>query len=99
LKTPRERHVFAVLGTVLLAYLLYPFFAFFAGTRGADVTGDLRAPETQEAVVNSLMTAPVATAVAAFFGVPLAYFLARAEFRGKGSSKPSSSCLSFFPLS
>ena len=83
MKTPKERYVFAALGAVLLAYLVYPFVAFFAGTRGADVAGDLRAPETQEAVVNSLVTAPVATAIAAFFGVPLAYFLARAEFRGK----------------
>jgi molybdate/tungstate transport system permease protein len=78
------RYVFGVLGVALLLYVVYPFAAFFAGTRGSGVTKDLGSPDVQEALGNSLVTAPVATAIATVFGVPLAYFLARARFRGKG---------------
>ncbi|MCX2819470.1 MAG: molybdate/tungstate transport system permease protein [Methanobacteriota archaeon] len=76
----RETVVFGGIGAVLFLYVVYPFAAFFIGTRGAgsDVGSGFR-----EAVVNSLVTAPVATAIATVFGVPLAYFLSRAEFRGK----------------
>ena len=77
----RERVVFGGLGAVLFGYVVYPFVAFFAGTRGPGLDAGTG---FREAVVNSLVTAPVATAVATVFGVPLAYFLARAEFRGKG---------------
>jgi molybdate/tungstate transport system permease protein len=73
--------LFGGLGAVLFGYVVYPFVAFFAGTRGSGVDVG---PGFGEAVANSLVTAPVSTAVAAVFGVPLAYFLARSEFRGKG---------------
>lgn len=76
-------YVFGALGGLLLLYILYPFAAFFLGTRDADVAVDLASAGTRDAVANSLMTAPVATALATAFGVPLAYFLARTEFRGK----------------
>ncbi|MFW5929450.1 MAG: ABC transporter permease subunit [Halobacteriota archaeon] len=76
----REKLVFGGLGAVLFAYVVYPFAAFFVGTRGSGLEG---ASGFREAVVNSLLTAPVATAVATVFGVPLAYFLARSDFRGK----------------
>lgn len=80
----RDSLVFGVVGAALLVYITYPFAAFFAGTRGSGVSGGLTSPEVRDALMNSLVTAPVATAVATVFGVPLAYFLARSEFRGKG---------------
>ena len=76
----RETAVFGGLGAALFAYVVYPFAAFFVGARGSELTVG---PGFRDAVVNSLVTAPVATAVAAVLGVPLAYFLARAKFRGK----------------
>lgn len=75
---------FGILGGVLLIYLVYPFAAFFTRTRGSDIVSDLGSPEVHTAVINSLLTAPMATLIATVFGVPLAYFLARSEFRAKG---------------
>lgn len=80
----KEVLVFGAVGAGLLAYIVYPFVSFFASTRRSGVSDGLRSPEVHEALGNSLVTAPVATAVATVLGVPLAYFLARAEFRGKG---------------
>lgn len=80
----KEALLFGAVGVGLLAYIVYPFASFFASTRRSGVSDGLRSPEVHEALGNSLVTAPVATAVATVFGVPLAYFLARAEFRGKG---------------
>ncbi|MDZ7687652.1 MAG: ABC transporter permease [Halobacteriales archaeon] len=79
----KETLVFGAVGTALLAYIVYPFASFFAGTRRSGVSEGLRSPELRDALGNSLVTAPVATVTATLFGVPLAYFLARAEFRGK----------------
>jgi molybdate/tungstate transport system permease protein len=76
--------VFGLLGAVLVAYLLYPFVTFFAGARGTELSGAaFTRPEVVSAARYSLTTAPVSTAVATLFGVPLAYFLSRSEFRGK----------------
>jgi molybdate/tungstate transport system permease protein len=80
----KESLLFGVVGAALLVYIVYPFVAFFVGTRGSDLAGGLTSPEVRDALGNSLVTAPVATATATVFGVPLAYFLARSEFRGKG---------------
>ncbi|QCC46893.1 ABC transporter permease [Halobellus limi] len=73
----------AVLGGFLLVYFALPFVAFLTRTGTANVLGRLSTPEAQAAVRNSLLTAPVSTAVATVFGVPLAYLLARTSFVGK----------------
>jgi len=80
----KESLVFGAFGAALLGYIVYPFVAFFASTPNSGISEGLRSPEVHDALGNSLITAPVATAVGTVFGVPLAYFLARAEFRGKG---------------
>jgi molybdate/tungstate transport system permease protein len=82
IRTP-ERFVPAVLGGVILLYFLVTFLSFLARTGATDVVARLTAPSTRVAVRNSLLTAPVATAVATVFGVPLAYTLARSSFAGK----------------
>jgi molybdate/tungstate transport system permease protein len=73
----------AILGGVLLVYLVVPFLAFLARTGTADVLAGLARPQTQVAIRNSLLTASVSTATATVFGVPLAYLLARRTFPGK----------------
>ncbi|MFB6070713.1 MAG: ABC transporter permease [Halanaeroarchaeum sp.] len=78
----RERGVFALLGAVLLVYLVYPFVSFFTWTDGLHL-GAFTDPAVLSAVKYSLLTAPVSTAVATVFGVPLAYVLARSQFPGK----------------
>lgn len=73
----------AALGGVLVLYFAVPFLAFLSRTGATDVLADLSTPGTQRAVRNSLLTAPVSTAVATLLGVPLAYVLARRSFPGK----------------
>nr|WP_230198751.1 ABC transporter permease [Halopiger djelfimassiliensis] len=72
-----------LLGTVLLAYFVVPFAVFLLQVRSVDVIGGLADPATRAAIETSLLTAPIATAIATVFGVPLAYVLSRASFRGK----------------
>nr|WP_245742084.1 ABC transporter permease [Natrinema salaciae] len=80
---PRGLAVPALLGAVLLAYFVVPFAVFLSRTREVDVVAGLADPTVRDAIATSLVTAPVSTAVATVFGVPLAYVLSRASFRGK----------------
>ncbi|MFD1564814.1 ABC transporter permease [Haloarchaeobius amylolyticus] len=82
-RLPGGLAMLVLLGAVLLAYFIVPFAAFLLRTRGVDVAATLSEPAVQDAIVTSLVTAPVATAIATVFGVPLAYVLSRASFRGK----------------
>jgi molybdate/tungstate transport system permease protein len=76
--------VFGLLGAILAVYLLYPFVTFFTGAQGNGISvAEFTRPEVISAAKYSLTTAPISTALATAFGVPLAYFLSRAEFRGK----------------
>ncbi|MFB6109772.1 MAG: ABC transporter permease [Halodesulfurarchaeum sp.] len=77
-----ENGVFALLGSVLFVYLLYPFLAFFLWGAGIEM-GDFLDPAVISAVKYSLLSAPVSTLLATIFGVPLAYVLARTSFPGK----------------
>jgi molybdate/tungstate transport system permease protein len=64
-------------------YIAVPFVSFFTRTGVTNVVAGLRTPQAQAAIRNSLLTAPIATAIATVFGVPLAYVLARSSFPGK----------------
>ena len=77
------RLVPAVLGGILLVYFALPFVAFLSRTGTGNVVAGLSTPEAQVAIRNSLLTAPVSTAIATVFGVPLAYTLARSSFPGQ----------------
>ncbi|MEF8839252.1 MAG: ABC transporter permease [Haloarculaceae archaeon] len=78
----RGRGVLAVLGALLGAYLVLPFVAFFTWIDGLTLAS-FADPEVLGAIEYSLATAPVSTALATVFGVPLAYVLARSSFPGK----------------
>ncbi|MXR52655.1 ABC transporter permease subunit [Halovenus sp. WSH3] len=82
-RSAREALVPAVLGGLLVVYFLIPFVAFLSRTGTANVIEGLSSPGARDAIRNSLLTAPVSTAVATVFGVPLAYVLARRSFPGK----------------
>ena len=79
----RELVVPAALGGFLVLYFVVPVVFFAARVGAVDVRSVLSEPATQEAIRNSLLTAPVSTAIATVFGVPLAYVLSRGTFRGK----------------
>ncbi|WP_090303727.1 ABC transporter permease [Natronorubrum texcoconense] len=73
----------AALGGLILVYFALPFVTFLSRTGTATVVAGLSTPEAQVAIRNSLLTAPVSTAIATILGVPLAYVLARTSFPGK----------------
>ena len=75
----------AVLGAVLVLYLAVPFVVGLASLDRADTAAAARDAIKAGAVGVSLATATASTAIAAVFGVPLAYVLARGEFRGRGA--------------
>jgi molybdate/tungstate transport system permease protein len=78
-----ELFVPAVLGGLLIVYFAVPFLTFLARTGSTSILEALARPASRTAIRNSLLTAPVATAISTIFGVPLAYVLARRSFRGK----------------
>ena len=72
-----------LLGALILLFFAVPFAAFLARTGAVGVLETLATPEARAAIRNSLLTAPVSTAIATVLGVPLAYVLARRSFPGK----------------
>jgi molybdate/tungstate transport system permease protein len=72
-----------LLGGLILVYFAVPFLAFFLRAGVAEVVAGLSTPAARTAIRNSLLTAPVSTAIATVLGVPLAYVLARSSFTGK----------------
>lgn len=74
--------VAAALGALLLLYYLLPLVALGARLSGGTLAG-ATAPTVVDAATTSVATATASTALATAFGVPLAYWLARAEFAGK----------------
>ena len=78
-----ERLVAGLLGGLLVVGFALPFVAFLWRAGSVTVWQTLAEPATRTAIRNSLLTAPVSTAIATTLGVPLAYILARASFVGK----------------
>ncbi len=68
-----------LLGAVLLVYYLVPLLSLVAGQPPGTVLERLSTPDVVSAVRTSVFGALASTALATFFGVPLAYWLARAE--------------------
>jgi ABC-type sulfate transport system permease component len=75
--------ILAVLGAVLVVYLAVPFVVGLAALDPAGTAAAARGAMDAGAVGVSVATATLSTAIAAVFGVPLAYVLARVDFRGK----------------
>jgi molybdate/tungstate transport system permease protein len=73
----------AALGGLLVVYFAVALVAFLARTGTPELLAGLSTPGARSAIRNSLLTAPVSTAIATVLGVPLAYVLARRSFPGK----------------
>jgi molybdate transport system permease protein len=71
----------AVLATLLL---VIPLVAMVAATDWAALPDQLRSEPLREALWLSLTTSTAATFISLVLGLPLAWFLARVEFRGRG---------------
>ncbi|ELY48103.1 ABC transporter permease [Natronorubrum sulfidifaciens] len=82
-KRSTELLIPALLGGLILVYFALPFVTFLSRTGTTNIVAALSTPAAQGAIRNSLLTAPVSTAIATVLGVPLAYVLARRSFPGK----------------
>jgi molybdate/tungstate transport system permease protein len=70
-----------VLGGVLVLYYLVPMVSLFLSVPPGAVLSRLDNPVVVSAALTSLKSASISTVIATSFGVPLAYWLARAETR------------------
>jgi ABC-type sulfate transport system permease component len=83
-----------VVGFLVLLFLAAPIVFIERGMSWNDLAVTYRDPQTRSALITSLTTATVSTAIIALLGVPLAYLMARFQFRWK----PLLSILIFLPL-
>ncbi|MYW64341.1 molybdate ABC transporter permease subunit [Streptomyces sp. SID8379] len=67
-----------------LAFLVVPLIALLVRTPWSDLPHQLTSAAVWQALQLSLLCATAATAVSLVLGVPLAWLLARVEFRGRG---------------
>lgn len=75
----------ASLGGLLLLYYLVPLGALLFAQSPGSVAARLGSGRVLAAARNSLLTATASTALSAAFGLPLAYWLARTDVRGKNA--------------
>jgi len=76
--------VFGLVSAIILTYLIYPFVALLFSANPNIIEEVMGVREAINALVLSLEAATTSTLILLFFGTPLAYLLARQEFRGKG---------------
>lgn len=67
----------------LLVFLVIPILAILLRLEWSDLWSTMREPVVTQAIWLSLMTSLLATGLALVFGAPLAYVLARRQFRGR----------------
>jgi len=73
----------AVAGVVLITFVALPAASMIVGA-GAGLLGEaLRQDDVRRSLVLTLVAALITTVIGFIFGVPLAYLLARRDFRGK----------------
>jgi molybdate transport system permease protein len=76
-----QRAALAIVGALLVGFLVLPLFALFVSTTGADFRAGLRHPLVWPALRLSLLTTSVSLLVVVLFGTPLAWSLSRAQGR------------------
>ena len=79
----RERWFMLLMGSFLVIYIIWPLAGMFYRADWSLVASTTRDNVVIGALWRSIWTAAAATGVIAIFGTPLAYFLARQDFRGK----------------
>lgn len=72
-----------LLGAVLLCYYLVPLLSLVLSQPPAVIIQRLTRPDVVSAATTSLTASAVSTAIASLFGLPLAYWIARADGRVK----------------
>lgn len=82
-QTFRERWFMLLMGSFLVIYIIWPLAGMFYRADWGLVASSARDSVVVAALWRSIWTAAAATGIIALFGTPLAYFLARQDFRGK----------------
>jgi molybdate/tungstate transport system permease protein len=77
------RLIVTVLVALLVLYISYPLFGLVNIGASTNLIQSLTKPETVTALLLSLGTATISTLILSIFGIPLAYALARLQFRLK----------------
>jgi molybdate transport system permease protein len=78
-----SKWIFIIPSAVLLALFTLPLFALLLRSAGSDFLENALSEQAFKALRLSLITSSITTIVAAMFGTPLAYMLARWKFRYK----------------
>ena len=74
---------FILLGLIILLFIAIPLIKMIFGADPAILLDTLLTPEVMSSIWLTLYAALIATAVGCLLGVPLAYLLARYDFRGR----------------
>jgi molybdate/tungstate transport system permease protein len=83
-RAPSTFHlVFIMLGALLVLFVVAPLVRLVLATPAADLAAARADAELWNSIWLTLRAAGIATVISVFFGVPLAYLLARSRFKGK----------------
>jgi len=83
-----SRVVVAALGACLVLFIVGPLLRLLFFASPESLGAALRDTELRDSIVLTVFTASLATLIAALFGVPLAYLLARRNFPGPRGGIP-----------
>lgn len=83
MKARRLNVLFSVLGGLLVLFILLPLVSVFLSITPAALWEALLDPVVIQSIGLTFLAAGIATAIAVFTGIPLAYLLARRKFWGK----------------
>lgn len=75
--------IFTILGVIILLFILLPIFSIILGIKPDILFDTFKDKEVQRCILLTLYAGVLATLFGLIFGVPLAYLLARFDFRGK----------------
>lgn len=75
--------IIGIFSTILLLFILMPIIKMFGHTNLEMLYKTSTDKEVIESIFLTLRASLVSTLIALIFGIPLAYFLARAKFKGK----------------
>ena len=83
IKSQRFNIIILILSGAAVAYIAYPFISIITFIEPSKLMESLTRPQVADAFNLSLISSTISTLLLVFFGMPLAYCLARYTFRGK----------------
>ncbi|MFH1563008.1 MAG: ABC transporter permease [Nitrospirota bacterium] len=83
MKKDKMYYVFIVLGVIVLIFIILPILLLIIGINPDVLFETIKDREVQRSILLTLYAGVLATLFGLIFGVPLAYILARADFKGK----------------